>query len=84
MILDLTLNPDPDFDPNPGPPAHLRALLGAEQEGVPNGPLLGPLNAPLQELLVDVLLDKGPRAGAAALALVEEESEVGLLHRIVH
>lgn len=73
----LILNPHPD-------PAHLRALLGAKQEGVPHSPLLGPLHTPLQELLVDVLLDKGPRAGTAALALVEEESKVGLLHRIVH
>ena len=33
----------------------------------------------LDELVVDLLLDKQPAAGAAALALVEEQAEVGAL-----
>lgn len=53
-------------------------------KGVPNHTRLGPGNAPFHKLGVNVLLHKGPRACTAALALVEEQGEVGLLHSPVH
>ena len=36
------------------------------------------------ELVVDLLLDEEAGAGAAALALVEEQGKVGALNRLVH
>lgn len=64
--------------------AYLRPLLGPAVKGVPHHPRLGPGNAALHEFIIDVLLHEGPGAGAAALALVEEEGKVGLLHSPVH
>lgn len=65
-------------------PAYLWPLLGPDVKGVPNHPRLGPGDTPLQELGVNILLNKGPGARTAALALVEEQGEVGLLHSPVH
>lgn len=63
---------------------YLRPLLRLQVEGVSNQSPLGSLHAPLQELLVDVFLHVGAWASAAALALVEEQGKVGLLHRVLH
>lgn len=88
----LTLSPRP-FLPlhsgsrHPDPPvaaAYLWPLLSLAVKGVPNNPRLGPGNAPLHKLSVYILLHKGPGACTAALALVEKQGEVGLLHGPVH
>lgn len=65
-------------------PAYLWPLLGLAVKGVPNHPRLGPGDAPLHKLGVNILLNKGPGARNAALALVEEQGDVGLLHGPVH
>lgn len=63
---------------------YLRSLLCLQVKGVSNHSPLGSLHAALHKLIVDVLLHVGTRASAAALALVEEQSKVGLLHRVLH
>ena len=70
-------------DDNAGTNSHLRPLLRAPGKRVPDTPLLGPLRGSLDELVVDALLDHQPGARTAALALVEEESEVRHLHGLV-
>lgn len=62
---------------------HLGSLLHAQVERISHGPLLGALNAPSDKLVIDGVLDKDPGSSAAALALIEEESEVGRLHRMI-
>lgn len=63
---------------------YLRPLLRLQVEGVSNPAPLGSLYAPLHKLLVDVFLHVSTRASAAALALVEEQGKVGLLHSVLH
>lgn len=63
---------------------YLRTLLGLQVKGVSHYSFFSSLDAALHKLVVDVCLHEGPRAGTAALALVEEESKVGLLHGIFH
>merc|ERR1719259_101462 len=63
---------------------HLGALLGGQFEGVPHHPPLGPLVRALHELVVNRVLDEGAGPRATALALVEEEREVRLLHGSLH
>ena len=55
----------------------LRALEGIGGEGVTEFVLGGTLLEASDELVVDVLLDQQARAGAAALAVVEEDTKVG-------
>ena len=64
--------------------SHLRSLFVLAVEGIADRPLLGPLDRPLDKLVIDLLLDEYPGSGAAALALVEEQSEVALFHRLLH
>lgn len=59
-------------------------MFGLQVEGVAHHPVPGSLHAALHKLIVDAGLDVGPGARAAALALVEEQGEVGLLHRLRH
>lgn len=54
----------------------LRTLEGVGGEGVTELVLGGTLPEAGDELVVDALLDKQPRAGAAALTVVEEDTEV--------
>lgn len=63
---------------------YLRPLLRPDVEGVSHGPLLGELHAASDKLGVDLLLHEHPGGRRAALALVEEHSLVGTLHRQVH
>lgn len=55
----------------------LRTLEGVGGEGVTDLVLGGTLTEAGNELVVDVLLDQQARAGAAALAVVEEDTKVG-------
>lgn len=55
----------------------LRTLEGVGGEGVTELVLGGTLPEASDELVVDALLDKQPRAGAAALTVVEEDTKVG-------
>lgn len=64
--------------------AYLGPLLRPAVKGVPNHTRPGPGNTPLHKLSINVLLHKGSGACTAALALVEEQGEVGLLHGPVH
>ena len=64
--------------------SHLRSLLVVGVKGVAHGAFLGALGARLDEVVVDVGLDEDAAAGAAALALVEEQAEVARLHRVLH
>src|SRR5207249_7250093 len=59
--------------------ADLRALRGGGVEGIADFGLLHFLEHAIDKLIVHLLLDKQARAGAAALALVEEEGEVRAL-----
>lgn len=70
--------------PSPGWQAYLRPLLGPAVKGVSDHPRLGPCNAALHEFLIHILLHEGPGASTAALALVKEKGEVGLLYSPVH
>lgn len=63
---------------------YLRSLLRLQVKGVSDRSPLGSLHAALHKLIVHVLLHVGARASAAALALVEEQGKVGLLHRVLH
>lgn len=63
---------------------YLRALLSLHVKGVSHHSSFSTLNAALHKLIVDVCLDVRARASTAALALVEEQSKVGLLHSIFH
>lgn len=74
----------PDTQTHPQRPAYLWPLLGLAVKGVPDHPRLGPGNAPLHKLIMDTLLNEDPGTRGAALALVEEQGEVGLLHGPVH
>ena len=62
---------------------NLSTLLGLLVGGVAENALLGALNGELHELVVDLLVAVDTRAGAAALALVEEETKVGNLDGLV-
>lgn len=64
--------------------AYLRPLLGPAVKGVSDHPRLGPRNTALHKFLIHILLYEGPGASAAALALVKEKGEVGLLYSPVH
>lgn len=55
----------------------LRTLEGVGGEGVTELVLGGTLPEASDELVVDALLDQQPRAGTAALAVVEEDTKVG-------
>lgn len=55
----------------------LRTLEGVGGEGVTELVLGGTLPEASDELVVDALLDQQPRAGAAALTVVEEDTKVG-------
>ena len=57
----------------------LRALLGRGVERVAELALAGRGGEPLDHRVIDLVLDQQPAAGAAALALIEEQSE----HRAV-
>lgn len=74
----------PDTQTHPQRPAYLWPLLGLAVKGVPDHPRLGPGDAPLHKLIMDILLNEDPGTRSAALALVEEQGEVGLLHGPVH
>ena len=82
----LTLRPGLSYLPMlvPGTQTHLRPLLSLAVKGIPHHPRLGPGDAPLHKLSVNILLHEGPGACTAALALVEEQRKVGLLHGPVH
>ena len=62
----------------------LGPLFGPDVKGVSNRPLLGILHAPPDKLVIDLLLHEHPGGGRAALALVEEHSLMGALHRQAH
>lgn len=66
------------------PPTNLWSLLGGGVKGAAHNSPLGPFHAPPDELLVDGLLHIDAGAGRAALALVEKDPLVGLLHRMLH
>ena len=55
---------------------NLSALLGLLVRGVAEDALLGALHGELHELVVDLLVAVDARGGAAALALVEEQTKV--------
>ena len=55
---------------------HLRPLRRVGVERIADLLRLGLFQHLLDELIVDLLLDEQPAAGAAALALVEEQAEV--------
>ena len=55
---------------------YLRTLKSVLREGVANNVLLGTLLESLDELVVDTFLDVDTRAGTAALAVVEEDTEI--------
>src|SRR5262249_34514972 len=63
--------------------ADLRPLLGVHVERAAHLARLGLLHEAVDELVVDLALDEQPAAGAAALALVEEQAEVGALDGLV-
>lgn len=66
------------------PPTNLWPLLGGGVKGAPHNSPLGPFHAPPDELIVDGLLHVDAGASRAALALVEKDPLVGLLHRLLH
>lgn len=68
----------------PADAAYLRPLLRLTVEGVPNHPRLGPGHTSFHEFVIHILLHEGPGASTTALALVEEQSKVGLFHSPVH
>jgi limonene-1,2-epoxide hydrolase len=56
---------------------YLRALFRSWIERIADGAFLRSDAAFFDELIVDLLFDKHPRSSAAALAVIEEQSEVG-------
>ena len=62
---------------------YLGTLVGLGVERITDTDRLGLLDTARDKLVVDVLLDKDARAGAAALALVEEEAERRLIDRVL-
>lgn len=63
---------------------YLRSLVVDWIKRIPNRSLLRLLDRLLHEVLVRLLLNKYTGASAAALALVEEETEMTLLHSVLH
>lgn len=63
---------------------YLRALLRVEVKGISHNPLLSSLYASLNKLIIDALLYIRARACTTALALVEEQGKMGLLHCFLH
>ena len=55
---------------------YLGSLEGICGEGITHDVLLCPLLELFDELVVDLLLDVDPRAGAAALPVIEVDSEI--------
>lgn len=64
--------------------SHLRSLLSFKVKWVSNHPGLGLLNTPLHELIIYIFLNVCSGSCTAALPLVEEEGEMGLIHSPVH
>lgn len=63
---------------------HLGPLLGVYLKGVPNFPMLSFLHGSLRKLIIDGFFNKDSGTRAAALAHVEEEGFMALLHSVVH
>ena len=63
---------------------YLRPLFAVVSQRVADLALLGACHAALDKLVVDGLFDEGARSGAATLALVEEESKMGVLHGLIN
>lgn len=63
---------------------YLGALLRVEVKGISHNPLLSSLYASLNKLIIDALLYIRARACTTALALVEEQGKMGLLHCLLH
>lgn len=63
---------------------YLRSLLSLHVKRVSHHSSFSTLNAALNKLIINVSLNISARASTATLALVEEQSEVGLLHSIFH
>ena len=62
---------------------HLRTLLRVGIERVADSAPPGAGAAFFHELVVDFLFHEHPRSGAAALAVIEEQSEVRALHGFI-
>lgn len=63
---------------------YLGALLCVEVKGISHNPLLSSLYTSLNKLIIDALLYIRARACTTALALVEEQGKMGLLHCLLH
>lgn len=63
---------------------HLGPLLGVYLKGVPNFPMLSFLHGSLRKLIIDGFFNKDSGTRTAALAHVEEEGFMALLHSVVH
>lgn len=65
-------------------PPYLRPLIHPWQQWVSQDFGSGPLYATTDKLLVDWFLHKDPGSSQTALALVKEQTTVGLLHCVLY